>query len=81
MYNACMPNIQVRDVPDDVHRALTRRAELAGQSLQQFLTAQLAALAAMPTLDEMLDRIDARSKGHLSRADTIAARDDERARR
>ncbi|TPW09530.1 MAG: hypothetical protein FD127_4116, partial [Acidimicrobiaceae bacterium] len=32
-----MPNVQVRDVPVEVHEALVRRAELAGQSLQQFL--------------------------------------------
>jgi hypothetical protein len=76
-----MPNIQVRDVSEDVHRALVRRAELAGQSLQQFLTAQLAAIAATPTLDEMLARIEARPKGRLSRHDTLAAIDSERARR
>jgi len=76
-----MPNIQVRDVSEDVHRALVRRAELAGQSLQQFLTAQLAAIAATPTLDEMLARIEARPKARLSRHDTLAALDAERARR
>ncbi len=81
MYHACMPNIQVRDVSDDVHRALVRRAELAGQSLQQFLTAQLAAIAATPTLDEMLARIEARPKGRLSHHETLAAIDAERARR
>ena len=81
MYYACMPNIQVRDVPDEIHEALIRRAELAGQSLQQFLAAQLAAIAATPTLDEMLERIEHRSKGRLSRRDAISALDAERARR
>jgi hypothetical protein len=81
MYNACVPNIQVRDVPEDVHAALVRRAELAGQSLQQYLAAQLTALAATPTLDEMLDRIGQRPKGRLSRRDAIAAVEDEHARR
>ncbi|MEO7197609.1 MAG: hypothetical protein ABIZ50_03975 [Solirubrobacterales bacterium] len=76
-----MPNIQVRDVSEEVHRTLVRRAELAGQSLQQFLTAQLAAIAATPTLDEMLARIEARPKGRLSRHDTLATLDAERARR
>jgi antitoxin FitA len=76
-----MPNIQVRDVPAEVHAALVRRAELAGQSLQQYLAAQLTALAATPTLDEMLDRIAQRPKGRLSRRDAIAAVEDERARR
>ena len=76
-----MPNVQVRDVPDEVHEALVRRAELAGQSLQQFLFAQLAAIAATPTLDEMLDRIERRSKGRLTSRDAIVAVDAERARR
>ena len=81
MYCACMPNVQVRNVPEEVHAALVRRAELAGQSLQQYLAAQLAALAATPTLDEMLDRIAQRPKGRLSRRDALAAVEDERARR
>ena len=62
-------------------RALVRRAALAGQSLQQYLAAQLTALAATPTLDEMLDRIAQRPKGRLSQRDAIAAVEDERARR
>lgn len=81
MYSACMPNVQVRDVPEEVHAALVRRAEVAGQSLQQYLAAQLTALAATPTLDEMLDRIAQRRKGRLSRRDALAAVEDERARR
>lgn len=81
MYYACMPNVQVRDVPDEVHEALVRRAEHAGQSLQQFLSAQLATIAATPTLDEMLDRIERRPKGPLSARNAIEAIDEERARR
>lgn len=76
-----MPNVQVRDVPPDVHEALIRRAESAGQSLQQFLVGQLAAIAATPTIDEILERIEQRSKGRLSATDAIEAIDAERARR
>jgi antitoxin FitA len=76
-----MPNVQVRDVPDDVHAALVRRAELAGQSLQQFLAAQLATIAATPTIEDILGRIEERPKGRLSAASAIEAIDDERARR
>lgn len=76
-----MPNVQIRDVPEDVHAALVRRAELAGQSLQQFLAAQLATIAATPTLEEMLDRIERRPKGRLSRRDAIDAVAAQRARR
>jgi len=68
-------------VPDDVHAALVQRAELAGQSLQQFLAAQLVTMAATPTLDEMLDRIGRRPKARLPRRSAIEAIDAERARR
>lgn len=81
MYYACMTNVQVRDVPEHVHEALVRRAELAGQSLQQFLTIQLAQIAATPTIDEMLARIEARPLGQLSASDAIEAIEGERARR
>ena len=73
MYNACMPNVQVRDVSPEVHEVLVRRAALAGQSLQQYLTAQLARIAATPTLDEVLDRIEGRSKGSLNADDAVSA--------
>ena len=81
MHNACMPNVQVRDVPPEVHEALLRRAASAGQSLQQFLAGQLAAIAETPTVDEVLDRIDRRPKGDLSASEAIAEIDAERARR
>jgi hypothetical protein len=81
MYHACMPNVQIRDVPDDVHAALVRRAERAGQSLQQYLAARLAEIASAPTLEEVLDRIEGRSKGRLSRGDVIDTLTADRARR
>lgn len=76
-----MPNVQIREVPDEIHEALVHRAERAGQSLQQYLSAQLAAIVATPTIDEMIARIERRPKGRLTRASAIAALQDERARR
>lgn len=76
-----MPNVQIRDVPPEVHEALLKRAESAGQSLQQFLAGQLATIAATPTTDEILGRIERRPKGRLSSREAIAAIDAERARR
>jgi plasmid stability protein len=76
-----MPNVQVRDVPDDVHAALVRRAAQAGQSLQQYLAAQLATLAATPTLEEILDRIEQRTGGRLTASDSVTALQAERDRR
>lgn len=68
-------------MPDEVHEALVRRAEQAGQSLQKFLASQLAEIAATPTVNDILDRIERRAKGALSAGSAIEALDEERARR
>lgn len=81
MHNECMPNVQVRDVPEDVHQALVRKAERAGQSLQQYLSAQLVSIAETPALEEILDRIESQDLGSLPASSAIAAIDEERARR
>lgn len=60
-----MPNVLVRDLPDDVHANLQRRAEAAGQSLQQYLATELTRLASTPTMDEVLDRIARRRGGRV----------------
>lgn len=76
-----MPNVLVRDVPDDVHRQLQHRADQRGQSLQQYLAGELRRLAERPTMDEVLARI-ARHRGGrvgLERAVTdLAAERDRR---
>jgi plasmid stability protein len=60
-----MPNLLVRDVPDDVHAALQRRAERRGQSLQQYLAGELRRLAERPGVDEVLDRIERHRGGRV----------------
>lgn len=60
-----MPNILVRDLPDDVHAELQRRAERRGQSLQQYLHGELRHLAATPELAEVLARIERRTGGRV----------------
>ena len=41
-------NIQIRDVPDEVHRVLATRAAAAGLSLTAYLRAELARVAERP---------------------------------
>ncbi len=53
-------NVQIRDVPTDVHRRLKSQAALAGQSLNEFLLARLSELARLPTIPELLDIIEER---------------------
>ena len=76
-----MPQVHVSDVPDEVHLALVRKAEEAGQSLQQLLSAQLAAIATTPTVDEVLDRVELRPEGELPADAAAEAQREERARR
>ena len=52
-----MATVQIRGIPDDVHGRLKSQAAAAGQSLNAFLLAQLAQIAATPTIPEMIARI------------------------
>ncbi len=76
-----MPTIQVKGVPDDVHRVLRRRAAENHQSLQEYLLARLIAEARTPTLEEVLDRIGHRSGVAAPLADTAQLVQDDRDRR
>lgn len=65
LQNESMPNILVRDLPDEVHRALQDRAEHRGQSLQQYLSSELTRLAERPTADELFERVAKRRGGKI----------------
>lgn len=62
-YHDPVPSIQVKDVPDDVHATLRRRAATEGKSLQEYLLDQLVEEAHAPTLDELLERAGGRAGG------------------
>jgi plasmid stability protein len=49
--------IQVRNVPDSIHRALKAKAALAGKSLSDWILEELEALAALPSEEELLERL------------------------
>lgn len=52
--------IQIRHVPDQVHRKLKARAATEGLSLSDYLKREVQRLAEQPTLREMLERLAAR---------------------
>jgi len=54
--------IQIRDVPDALHRKLKVRAAQAGQSLSDYLLKEIRRVAALPTREEMLARLRSRSR-------------------
>jgi plasmid stability protein len=78
LQNESVPNILVRDLPDDVHRALQDRAEHRGQSLQQYLSTELTRLVERPTADELFERVSKRRGGKVGLAQAVADLDDER---
>lgn len=70
--------IQIRDVPDDVHRTLKVRAASEGTSLSQYVLREVTRVARTPTPAELDQRIRARGRAGVSTADILAARDDGR---
>ncbi len=55
-----MATIQIRDVPDDVHRVHRRRAAEAGMSLQEYLLAELVESASTRTPAEVVAEVEQR---------------------
>ena len=76
-----MPSIQIKDVPEEVHAVLRRRAAMAGQSLQEYLLARLRDEAQSPTVAEVLERIEHRSGGSVGFRAAVRAVRGERAAR
>jgi plasmid stability protein len=68
--------VQIRNVPDALHRMLKVRAADAGQTLSDYLLAELERLAARPTRDEMLSRIHSRRRVTLKTPAAAIIRDE-----
>ena len=68
--------IQIRNVPDALHRKLKSRAAVSGQTLSDYLRAEVERLAARPTRDEMLLRIHERSRLTLKTAAAVVIREE-----
>ena len=58
--------VQIRNVPDALHRQLKSRAALAGMSLSDYLLGEIRRVAERPTLDELRARLERRSESTLS---------------
>ena len=66
-----MPNVLIRDVPENVHARLQARADDHDQSLQQYLAGELRRLAERPSMDEVLARIATRHCGHVGLEEAV----------
>ena len=49
--------IQIRNVPDELHRALKVRAAQAGMSLSDYLLSEVRKVAERPSRTELLERL------------------------
>lgn len=65
--------IQVRNVPEDIHRTLKAQAALAGMSLSDFLLAEIRRIAERPSISELRQRVRRRSRvsGTISAAEAV----------
>lgn len=66
--------IQLRHVPDDVHRKLKARAALEGLSLSDFLLREVRGIAERPTVSELRARVRSRAPARLRESPARAVR-------
>ena len=66
--------IQIRNVPDELHREAKVRAARAGMSLSGYLLRELERTLTQPTMEELLERIAAWEPPQLSESSAEAVR-------
>ena len=66
--------IQIRNVPEPIHRTLKARAAQAGMTLSDFLLAEIADVANRPTIPELTESIRARQRARLKGSAASAVR-------
>lgn len=80
MHNVCNNTlrmgvlVQIRDVPEGVHRVIKARAAASGVSLSEYVRSMLAAAASRPTPEELESRIKARGAVDLPEPSEVAVR-------
>jgi plasmid stability protein len=72
--------IQIRNVPDSIHRTLKARAALKGMSLSDYLLEEMRKITSQPTIEELCRRLSEREPVVLkeSAADAVRAERDAR---
>ena len=68
--------VQIRNVPDALHRKLKTRATDSGQTLSDYLLAELERLAARPTRADMLARLHSRKRVTLKTPAAVIIREE-----
>ena len=75
-----MTSLQIRNVPDELHRRLKARAAIEGQSLSEYALGELRRAMQQPTRRELVERVAAfeRIAAAESAADAVRAERDAR---
>ncbi|MCW5773324.1 MAG: plasmid stabilization protein [Rhodospirillaceae bacterium] len=66
--------IQIRNVPESLHRRLKARAAMAGMSLSDYLLDEIRRVAERPTVDELRTRLERRVAAIPAEAPALAVR-------
>jgi len=66
--------LQVRNVPDSLHRTLKARAALEGKSLSDYVLQELRRVGERPTLQDLRERIASRAPVALAESAADAVR-------
>ena len=81
-HNAVMAvQITIRNVPEEVRDELAARAALKRQSMQEYLRSELERMAALPSLESVLEDVRRRveaSDSNVTTAQILKARDADR---
>ena len=73
--------IQIRNVPDDIHRLLKIRAAQERTTLSELLLREATSLAQRPSIQEIVDRIRSRSSVKPKETSAAAIRAERESRR
>lgn len=68
--------IQIRNVPDKLHRQLKARAALEGASMSQYILREIKKSLERPSMEEILARITSQPEQKLSRTAADMVRED-----
>ncbi len=66
--------IQIRNVPEPVHRTLKSRAAQAGMTLSDYLLSEVQGIAELPTISELTQLIRQRAPTNLKTSSAVVIR-------
>lgn len=75
-----MKMVQIRNVPDEVHRRLKARAAMEGKSLSELALTELTRSLDRPTRRELIERVQTRERVVVSQSSVDAVRSERNAR-